>query len=93
MSRAGLSPLISPAATAGAPFILATPHHTMAWASGEGEPTAADYEAIIAQYDVALASIEQAKQQCDSQIKALDAQKQHLMDEREAMVKESKGIK
>jgi subtilisin family serine protease len=46
-----------------APFALATPHHSMAWQQqGEagGQPTAADYEALLSQYEQALSEAEAA---------------------------------
>jgi len=83
----------SVAAGTAAPFILATPHHSMAWASGATEPTAAGYEAGIAQCDAALSSIEQAKKQAQNQMKDLDAQKARLVEARAAVVKEYQGMK
>ena len=93
----GMLPTLKNTDDTGAPFILATPHHSMAWASGAAEPkappTAANYEAAIAQYDAALSSIEQATRDAYDQLKALDAQKVQLTEARAAMVKECKGMK
>ena len=61
------------------------------WVAKPSSPV--EYEAAVSQYDVALSSIEQAKQVTLSQIKALDAQKVQLTEARAAMVKEYEGMK
>jgi len=84
--------ILPPISSAGVPFILATPHHSMAWAYGAAEqamqPTAADYEAAIAQYEATLASMEQAIQETLRQAEALDVQYKQLVKEHQATVEE-----
>ena len=72
----------------GIPFILSTPHHSMAWA---GTPAAqqaeqTSFEAVIPQYEAALAQLEQALQESSLATQQLDAQYRQLLAEYQAVV-------
>lgn len=81
-----------PTAGAGAPFILATPHHSMAWALGyrspDYQPAAADYQVMMAEYESNLAELEQSIQQAASELAALDKQYQSALEDYKALSEE-----
>ena len=70
-----------------APFILATPHHSMAWAGTAGGQALrpASFEELIPQYQAALATLEQAMQQGATALQQLDAQYRQIQAEYEAV--------
>ena len=73
----------------GAPFILAIPHHSMAWAQGmQLQPTREGYEALIKQYEATLLELEQAMTQMKTEIDALDAEYRRIVKEYETTVEE-----
>lgn len=64
-----------------APFVLATPHHSMAWAQrGQGTQTA-QYQAVAAQYETALTQLAQLMQQSASELEMMQGQYDQLMSE------------
>jgi hypothetical protein len=82
-------PLAPSAAATGTPFILATPHHSMAWAgAGAAAPAPGQvpYETLIPQYEATLASMEQQMQQALGMLQSLDAQYRQLIAEYQALV-------
>jgi tyrosinase len=76
----------------GTPFILATPHHSMAWAGGAQaagqEVDAAQYEAAIAQYEVQLTELQQRLQQGVRELVAIDQQYQSMLAEYQILTAE-----
>jgi hypothetical protein len=79
------------AGTSETPFILATPHHSFAWARAGGteqKPQLSDYQVMIAQYDATLASLEQAMQKSLGEIQGLDAQYRQMLEAYRVLVKE-----
>jgi hypothetical protein len=81
-------PPIQPGQQSQAPFILSTPHHSMAWATSfpqAAQALASQYEATIAQYESALMQLDQAYQQgvpgVDQQLSALYQEYQALVAE------------
>jgi len=75
--------------TSATPFILATPHHSMAWA-GTGAAQQASrptsFEEVIPQYEAALARLEQAMQESSMTLQELDAQYRQMLAEYQAVV-------
>jgi hypothetical protein len=52
--------------TGAAPFVLATPHHSMSWQQAQGVPamtSMSEVEAVLTEYESTLAQWEQARQQ------------------------------
>ena len=75
--------------TSAVPFILATPHHSMAWAGTAAAQQASrptSFEEVIPQYEAALASLEQAMQQGSMTLQQLDGQYRLLLAEYRAVV-------
>ncbi|MCD4665877.1 MAG: hypothetical protein K8R68_11460, partial [Bacteroidales bacterium] len=68
----------------GRPFILATPHHSMAWAGSQRGASTIDRQ-DVAQYEEALIQLEQLLQQGIDELQALDEQYQSLLMEYEAL--------
>jgi len=74
------------------PFVLSTPHHSMAWAGGQqpgrGSEAAGLSEETIVQYENALTEMHEMMQQGMSELAAMDEQYQTLYAEYEAVVAE-----
>lgn len=68
----------------GRPFIMATPHHSMAWA-GRQTGMGMEGQDLLAQYETALMQMEQLLQQGMSELKNLDEQYQLLLAEYQAL--------
>jgi len=85
-------PAARAAAAAGAsPFVLSTPHHSMAWmglAGGQEQPQS--YEAALAQMQQALEQLEQTMLQLNSQLQALDQEYRQMLEQYSALVEEYK---
>jgi hypothetical protein len=80
---------VQPGGLSGTPFILATPHHSMAWAGTAAAQTpsgALSFEEIIPQYEAALAALEQAMQEGSTTLQQLDAQYRQMLEEYQAVV-------
>ena len=83
------------------PFVLATPHHSMAWGEHSGggvsavqeEPSVAGYEAMISQYEEALIGIREKLEQATGEIEALDAQYQQIAEDQQALIEEYEQLK
>jgi V8-like Glu-specific endopeptidase len=67
------------------PFILATPHHSMTWA-GQQTGTGLGRREMLAQYEVALAQLEQLLQQGLAETGVLEGQYQRLLAEYQALM-------
>jgi V8-like Glu-specific endopeptidase len=75
-------PLRRGAEWAGSPFVLSTPHHSMAWAGPRESPeAAAGREQALCQYESALAQMESMMQQCLDQLSQVDAEYRQLLFE------------
>jgi hypothetical protein len=73
----------------GTPFILATPHHSMAWAGTAAAQQAsrpANFEDVIPQYEAALAELERAMQEGSLTLQQIDAQYRQMLAEYQAVV-------
>jgi V8-like Glu-specific endopeptidase len=66
------------------PFILATPHHSMAWAGARAGAT--EQAALVARYQEALAQLQQLIQQRMQELGGLDQQFQQALAELQALV-------
>ncbi len=69
-----------------APFVLSTPHHSMAWSRREAGGAAMTSE-VLGQYEAALAQMESAMQQGLDQLAALDAEYRNLLAEYEQVAR------
>jgi V8-like Glu-specific endopeptidase len=72
----------APGSIGARPFILATPHHSMAWASAGG----AAQEAQAAQYEQALVELQQQIQRGEEELEHLHRQYQLLLAEYQALL-------
>jgi len=73
----------------GTPFILVTPHHSMAWAGTAAAQQAsrpATFEEIIPAYEAKLAALERAMEEGSRTLQQLDAQYQQMLVEYHAVV-------
>lgn len=64
------------------PFILSTPHHSMAWAGAGG---AGPGDEVLAEYEAQLEQLEQLMQQAAAELEALEEQYQALYEEYQAV--------
>ncbi|MCK4660003.1 MAG: S8 family serine peptidase [Phycisphaerae bacterium] len=77
------------------PFILATPHHSMAWCTCAGTGYGAgygagmgQYEGMIADYEAALMQMEEVIQQLAGQLEDTDKQYQQMLQEYQELMAE-----
>ena len=69
------------------PFILSTPHHSLAWVSAGASETSR-----VSQLEAALAQIEQAITACEAEIAQLDMDYRHVLAEYEAAAGRRGGV-
>ena len=72
------------------PFVLSTPHHSMAW-SGQGAGAAPGDEELIASYEAAISELGSMIEATLHQAAELDAEYQELVQEYEALVEGISG--
>lgn len=76
----------------GMPFVLATPHHSMAWAgpsqAAGQEVSALQHEAAITQYQAQLAELARTLHERTNELNALDEQFQNMQAEYQAVLEE-----
>jgi V8-like Glu-specific endopeptidase len=63
------------------PFILATPHHSAAWAGGPGAAPHTEAEQLLAEYEEALAWLESVMEGYLAQLTEMDAEYRELLAE------------
>jgi V8-like Glu-specific endopeptidase len=74
-----------------APFILATPHHSMAWAGGQAAGGPAAHEAALAELEQALALLQQRIDEGAGELATLQAQYEALLAEYQAAARQRGG--
>ncbi len=73
------------------PFVLSTPHHSMAWSGAAASSEAAEINAMIASYQQALAQLEATMQQHLDTLNQLDAHYQKTVAEYQELMQKVNG--
>ena len=73
-------------ATTARPFILSTPHHSMAWARGRETQGAMEMQQLLEQYEAAITQLAQLIEQGSSELEQLNQQYQTMVAEYQSLV-------
>ncbi len=73
-------------AKGGRPFILATPHHSMAWAKGRETSNFTEEKQFLEQYETAITQILQLIKDGSEELEQLNQQYQHLVAEYQSLI-------
>lgn len=68
------------------PFVLSTPHHSMAWARGRETQSAMDTHQVLEQYEAALTQLAQMIEQGSKELDQLNQQYESLVAEYQSLV-------